>query len=369
MNLETKNARILIVDDQEMNVKLLEKILQRAGYANVLSTTDSRMVENLYLTHHLDLILLDIRMPQMDGFAVLDRLREIESDSYIPVLVLTAQNDKETRIRALEKGAKDFLTKPFDQHEVLLRINNMLEVRLLHNQQRDLNRILDQRVLERTRELNETRLEIIRRLGRAAEFRDNETGYHIIRMSKYSQLIGLGYGLNEAEGELLLNASPMHDIGKIGIPDQILLKPGKLDAREWEVMKTHSAIGADILSGHDSELMLMAREIALNHHEKWDGTGYPHNLSGEDIPLSARIVALSDVFDALTSERPYKKAWSVADAVAEITRSRGRHFDPALVDVFHDVLPQILQVKDQYQEEEADFDKLRNFTKTQSLGQ
>lgn len=358
MTPDKKNAKILIVDDQVVNVKLLQKILSLAGYQFVITTTDSREVEPLYREHQPDLVLLDIRMPHLDGFQVMERLNEIEQDTYIPVLVLTAQNDNETKMRALETGAKDFLTKPFDQHEVLLRINNMLEVRLLHNQQRNLNKVLDEKVRERTRELNDTRLEIIRRLGRAAEFRDNETGYHIIRMSKFSQMMAREYGMSEDDSELVLNASPMHDIGKIGIPDRILLKPGKLDAQEWTIMKTHATIGAEILSGHDSDLMNMARTIALTHHEKWDGSGYPHGLRGKDIPLVGRIVAISDVFDALTSERPYKKAWPIEQAIAEIRRGAGAHFDPELVEVFDQVLPQILDVRDQYQETEEDLARM-----------
>lgn len=353
----TLPANILIVDDQEMNVRLLEKILEHAGYKNVTCTSDSRKVKDLYLNNNFDLVLLDIRMPHLDGFEVMEQLNEIEKESYTPVLILTAQNDQDTRLHALKLGAKDFLTKPFDQTEVLLRIQNQLEVRLVHHQQRDLNKILDQRVKERTQELNDTRLEVIRRLGRAAEFRDNETGYHIIRMSRYSQIIALNHGLGEEMAELILNASPMHDIGKIGIPDNILLKPGKLDKEEWSIMKTHAAIGADILSGHDSELMETAKEIAMTHHEKFDGSGYPHGLKGNDIPLTARIVAISDVFDALTSVRPYKEAWPVEKAVAEIHNCSGKHFDPELMEVFDRSLPEILEVRSQYQEEEQDFNK------------
>ncbi len=357
MIIDTSNANILIIDDQEINVRLLERILAQAGYSNLTGITDPREVEALCAKQQFDLILLDIRMPHMDGFDVLEQLKNIPTESYVPVLILTAQNDQDTKLRALQLGAKDFLTKPFDQTEVLLRINNLLEVRLMHEQQRNINKVLDDRVRERTQELHDTRLEVIRRLGRAAEFRDNETGYHIIRMSKYSQIIASTFGLGDEEADLILNASPMHDIGKIGIPDQILLKPGKLDKQEWEIMKTHAAIGAEILSGHDSELMLMASEIALNHHEKFDGSGYPNGLGGTDIPVSARIVALSDVFDALTSERPYKKAWPVEEAVAEIRKCSGQHFDPQLVEAFEQSLPAILDVRSRYQESAQDFDK------------
>lgn len=359
MNQEQLSANILIVDDQKPNVRLLQKILGNAGYKNVIATTDPTQVESLYKEHDFDLVLLDIRMPKMDGFQVMAMLNELEHESYVPVLVLTAQNDDATKLRALEAGAKDFLVKPFDQIEVMLRISNMLEVRLLHKQARNQNKILDQKVRDRTRELNETRLEVIRRLGRAAEYRDNETGFHIIRMSKFTQLIALKAGMDEGQAELLLNASPMHDIGKIGIPDRILLKPGKLDAEEWNIMRTHAKIGADILSGHDSALMGMASEIALCHHEKWDGSGYPNGLSGKDIPLSGRIVAISDVFDALTSVRPYKKAWPVEEAINEIERGAGKHFDAELVEVFHQTIPEILDVRSRYIENETHFDKMR----------
>lgn len=210
------------------------------------------------------------------------------------------------------------------------------------------NAMLEVKVQERTKELHDAHLELVQRLGRAAEYRDNETGFHIIRMGQYSALLGRAAGMTEAECEMLLHASPMHDIGKIGIPDRILLKPGKLDPEEWEIMKTHTLIGSELLSGSSSPLMQMAAIIAETHHEKWDGSGYPHGLKGEEIPLVGRICALCDVFDALTTERPYKKAWSVADAVAEIERGSGTHFDPRLVELFKQMLPEILAVKDRY---------------------
>ena len=348
-----KSAKILIVDDQTPNVTLLEKMLRAEGYVNVVATTDSRQVSELYVQQHFDLVMLDLNMPYLTGFDVMQQLRELEPDSYVPILVLTAQPDMKTKLRALESGARDFLTKPFDRLEVLTRIRNMLEVRLMHNQVCDQNRILEEKVQERTRELADTRFEIIRRLGRAAEYRDNETGLHIIRMSKYSGLLGRAAGMSEQQCELLLNASPMHDIGKIGIPDSILLKPGKLDEDEWKVMKTHPAIGAEILSGHASELMRMASQIALTHHEKWDGSGYPNGLQGEEIPLVGRVVAVCDVFDALTTARPYKKAWPVEEAIAYIADNSGKHFDPALTQLCPEVLPAILDIRERYAEPDS----------------
>lgn len=346
-------ARVLIVDDEPVNVKLLEKMLRAEGYVNVYSVTDPREVKPLYESQPFDLILLDINMPYLNGFDVMQQLKEIETESYLPILILTAQTDRETRLQALKSGAKDFLTKPLDRAEVLNRIHNMLEVRLLHNKVRDQNRELERKVHERTKALYDTRLEIVRRLGLAAEYRDNETGLHIIRMSKISQLMGLAHGLDEDGAEMLLNASPMHDIGKIGIPDRILLKPGKLNASEWEIMKTHSTIGGKILSGHSSPLMDMAREIALTHHEKWDGSGYPEGLAGDEIPLVGRIVAIADVFDALTSARPYKKPWSHDDAVAFMKEQSGKHFDPALIKIFLAVMKDIQAISKKYAEPEA----------------
>lgn len=344
-----KAATILVVDDQPVNVKLLEKVLLAEGYPNVISTTDSREAVNLFLAHNCDLVLLDLNMPHIDGYGVMQELQRISED-YPPVLVLTALKDRDSRVRALESGARDFVSKPFDRVELLSRIRNMLEVRMLNKAMKQQNQLLEEKVYERTRELDETRLEIIRRLGRAAEYRDNETGLHIIRMSQYSQIIGMADGMTESEADMLLNASPMHDIGKIGIPDQILLKPGKLTPEEWEIMKTHSTIGAEILSGHESELMQVAREIALHHHEKWDGSGYPNGQTGDEIPLVGRIVAIADVFDALTTVRPYKKAWKVEDAVDYIAQNRATHFDPRLVDLFMKCLTEILAIRAKYPE-------------------
>ena len=342
-----KEAKVLIVDDQPANVTLIEKMLEIDGYINVISTTDPCQVERLYRQQNSDLVLLDLNMPVMDGYQVLAKIREVDPD-YPPIIVLTAQSDRESRIKALDLGARDFLAKPFDRVELMTRIRNMLEVRILSNAMKHQNEILDGMVKERTRELHDTRLEVIRRLGRAAEYRDDMTGFHIVRMSRYAQAIARVAGMSEKEAEMLLNASPMHDIGKIGIPDSVLMKPGKLDAEEWKIMQTHVEIGVEILSGSAFELMNMAAEIAQTHHEKWDGSGYPAGLSGNDIPLSGRIVALADVFDALTTERPYKKAWPLDDALDYIKEQSGKHFDPGLVEKFTVVLPEILNIREYY---------------------
>ena len=347
---ETLTATILAVDDEPANVKLLERTLRTFGHHNLLATTDPRLVLDLFRQHDVDLIILDLNMPHMDGFEVMRQLRTLGRDDIPPILILTAQHDQEHRVRALREGAHDYVTKPFSVDELMARVRNLLQVQLYQKSMRDRNQWLEERVRERTRALYDTRLQIVRRLGRAAEFRDNETGLHIVRMSKISALLGEAAGLDSGQCELLLNASPMHDIGKIGIPDHILLKPGRFEPHEWEIMKTHTTIGAEILSGDDSELLSVAREIALSHHEKWDGSGYPHGLAGEAIPLVGRIVALADVFDALTSERPYKKAWSTEAALQYLNDQRGKHFDPRMVELFEDRLAAVLAINRQYAE-------------------
>ena len=350
MNLKTQilQANILIIDDEAVNVKLLHKILARKGYTNIQGTSDPREVEGLCEKTEFDAFLLDIRMPHIDGYGIMKMLRKRFADDYMPVLILTAQTDKETRLKALEYGAKDFLTKPFDQLEALTRIYNLLDVRLMHQRVKKQNFLLEETVKKRTQELYDTRREVINRLGLAAEYRDNETGNHIIRMSQFSQRLALEHGLSEARAETILNAAPMHDIGKIGIPDKVLLKPGKLDQDEWKIMQSHVTIGAKILSGQQSELMTIARLIALHHHEKWDGTGYPANLKGEEISIEGRICAIADVFDALLSDRPYKKPWSVEKTIALIEEEAGKHFDPALTPLVRKILPDLLIIKDKY---------------------
>ncbi|MGZ5026785.1 MAG: HD domain-containing phosphohydrolase [Methylobacter sp.] len=337
-------ARILIVDDESVNLKLLDKMLSAQGYSNLVLVQDSRQVLELYRQARTDLILLDINMPHLDGFQVMEQLKALDDPLFPPVVILTAQHGQDFLLRALNAGARDFITKPFYCNELLARVRNMLDAQLMQRLLYDQKNVLNEMVRSRTDELRRTRLQVVQQLGRAAEYRDNETGNHILRMSHISALLAKSIGWNEADCELMLHASPMHDIGKIGIPDHILLKPGKFEPEEWEIMKTHAVIGANILEGDDSDLMKCAGEIALTHHEKWDGSGYPHGLSGEAIPLTGRIAALADVFDALTSIRPYKKAWTVEAAVDLIKDNSGSHFDPDLVVVFLEQLPEILKI-------------------------
>ena len=344
MNINFLKSKILIVDDEPANVELLEDILEEEGYTYFRSTTDSRKTIDMYEEIRPDLVLLDLNMPYLDGFQVMEQLKKLEQDSYAPILVLTAQSDRNTRLRALAAGARDFIGKPFDITEVTQRISNMLEIRLLHNQIKDQNRILELKVQDRTYELEETRREAILRLGRAAEYRDNETGMHVIRMSRLSARLAREIGLDERECQLILQASPMHDVGKIGIPDNILLKPGQLDDQEWQTMKLHPEIGAKILSGSRSELMQMAESIALTHQERWDGSGYPYKLKGEEIPLAGRIVAVADVFDALTSKRYYKDAFSVEESMKIIEENSGKDFEPRLVKAFKNALPEMIKI-------------------------
>lgn len=346
--MDVTSGRILIIDDQDAQILLLRKLLKTAGYGSVATTTDPSEAAALYSEFKPDVVLLDLHMQPINGFEVLEQLKQVEKSSYLPVLMITAVDDPEVLGRALDSGARDFLRKPYDRVEALARIRGMIELRMLHNQVLDQNRVLEDTVRERTKELRETRLEVIRRLGRAAEYRDNETGMHIIRMSVSAARLGRAVGMSAEQCELLLNASPMHDIGKIGIPDRILLKPGPLDEGEWEIMKRHPAIGAELLAGGGSELMALAEEIALTHHEKWDGSGYPRGLAGDAIPLSARVCAVCDVFDALLSRRPYKDPWTVERSLAEIDARSGTHLDPTIVAHFKRIIDEILAIQRTY---------------------
>lgn len=329
------HARILIIDDQSENVALLRRLLSKAGYDEVQSTIEPSRAEILYEAYRPDLVLLDLHMPEMDGFAVLERLRSLTAPgTYLPILVLTGDHDPLKRRRALAAGATDFLAKPFDIVEVVLRIRNLLETRHLHRLLSNQNAVLEQGVRQRTRELEDAQSEILARLAAAGEHRDDDTGRHTIRVGELSAAIAQTLGLASEAVQLIRAAAPLHDVGKIGVPDHILLKSGKLTPEEFDVMKTHTTIGAAILAGGRSALVMEAERIALNHHERWDGMGYPNRVGGPAIPLGARIVAVADVFDALTHERPYRAAWAVDRVMEEIRAQSGHHFDPAVVAAF-----------------------------------
>jgi len=332
---------ILVVDDAPENIDVLSGVLSTSY--KIKAAINGEKALKIAFASSPDLILLDIMMPGMDGYEVCRRLKDDPRTKNIPVIFVTAKSDVKDETHGFELGAVDYITKPVSPPIVLARVHAQLALY-------DQNRELEEKVKQRTAELNETRAEIIQRLGRAAEFKDNETGMHVIRMSHYSRIIAKAIGFDDTEADLLLDAAPMHDLGKIGIPDNVLLKPGKLDADEWDLMKKHPEFGAEILGEHESKLLHMARIVALTHHEKWNGQGYPSGLAGEDIPLVGRIVAIADVFDALTTERPYKDAWPVEKAVNLIKEEAGQHFDPALASAFLDNLPEILNVKEKYAE-------------------
>lgn len=336
---------ILLVDDEPMNLHLLKSILSN-DYAPVFAKNGPEALNQAF-HHQPDLILLDVMMPGMDGYSVCQQLKADARTEKIPVIFVSAMSDVQDETRGFEAGAVDYISKPISPPIVQARVKTHLALR-------DQNRALEKKVRERTAELRQTRLDIIHRLGRAAEFRDNETGFHVIRMSHCSQLLAEKAGLDDETAHVILQASPMHDVGKIGIPDRILLKPGPLDPDEWALMKRHPEFGAQIIGHYDSSLLRMAATIAMTHHEKWDGSGYPHGLAGNDIPIHGRIVAIADVFDALTSERPYKKAWPVEDAFDFIRDQANRHFDPDLVQPFLSARKEILEIRKRWSEPEGE---------------
>lgn len=342
MSNETSKATVLVVDDTPENIEVLSGILS-PHYKVKFATNGSKAIQIMLSGNAADIVLLDVMMPGMNGLDVCRQLKSDPRTRRIPVIFVTALGEVANETEGLAVGAVDYITKPVSAPIVLARIRTHLALY-------DQNRELALRIQQQTQEINTTRLEVIRRLGRAAEYKDNETGLHVIRMSHYSHLLGQAVGLPVEETDTLLHAAPMHDVGKIGIPDAILRKPGALDAHEWQIMKQHPQMGAEIIGESTSPLMHMAREIALTHHEKWNGSGYPRGLKEEDIPLAGRIVALADVFDALTTERPYKKAWTVNDALELIRKERGSHFDPNLVDHFFKIQPEILNIKEKFAE-------------------
>ena len=339
MDLNLERARILIVEDEKANLILLERILQRAGYSELRSTQDPREALRLFEGFRPDLVCTDLHMPHLSGLELIAELsRRIPAETYLPIVMLTADLKPEAEQLALSLGAKDFLNKPFKATQIQLRVRNLLQTRFLHLALQEQNRLLESKVRERTVELETARLDVIERLAMAAEYRDHTTGQHALRVGILAARLGERLGLPAEELELLQRAAPLHDVGKIGIPDEILLKPGKLNDQEWVVMKSHVELGGRLLAESHSKLVQLAELIALTHHERWDGSGYPRGLKGDEIPVVGQIVALADVFDTLTHQRPYKQAWSVEEATAEIQRQRGCWFGPRVVDAFFDIL-------------------------------
>lgn len=327
-----KRSKILIVDDQEANIELLSSILRERGFIGLQSLTDSRLVLPLFAEFEPDLVLLDLRMPHVDGLSLLKQLRSrIPEGVYLPFVIITGDLSDQSKQMALTLGAKDFLTKPLRLNEAVLRIYNLLETRFLYLELQEQNRVLDERVRERTRDLQLAHDQILRHLALAADYRDDLTGLHAQRVGVLAALLAQTIGLPEDEVNLIRGAAPLHDLGKIGIPDQILLKTGELTPEEFEIIKTHVAIGGRILSGSSFPLLKMAEQIARYHHEHWDGSGYL-SIKGDAIPLPARLTAVADTFDVLSHSRPYKPACPLEEVLAEITRERGHQFDPALVD-------------------------------------
>lgn len=352
MNNAEKNT-ILVVDDTRENIDVLGGIL-RSDY-RIMVANSGQMALKIVAEHPPDLILLDIMMPGMDGYEVCSQLKRVDATRHIPIIFVTALDDAEDETRGFDLGAADYITKPVKTSVVRARVQAHLALA-------DQRRHLEQLVKERTNELEnsyhqlecsnkkleQAYLDTVRQLGRAADYRDNETGMHVMRVGNFSKLLGLAHGLQESLAELLMYASMMHDIGKIGIRDHILLKPGKLTDEEFAVMKQHPEIGAEIIGDHDADVLKMAKQISLAHHEKWNGKGYPHGLSGEGIPIVGRIVAIADVFDALTSDRPYKKAWTIEDAMLLIEKEAGQHFDPNLVRLFLGMEKELRQIAAEY---------------------
>ncbi|RFP11471.1 MULTISPECIES: HD-GYP domain-containing protein [unclassified Duganella] len=323
---------ILAVDDEASNLQLLRHILQ--DQYRLLFAKDGPRALELARQERPQLILLDVMMPGMTGYEVCRLLKEDEATAAIPVIFVTALSDASDEVVGFDAGAVDYITKPVSPPIVRARVRTHLS-------------------LVRVDELARTRLEIVQRLGLAAEYKDNETGLHVIRMSHYSRILGRAAGMSEAEADDLLHAAPMHDVGKIGIPDSILRKPGPLETSEWKIMQTHAAIGGDIIGQHPGGMLAMAHQVAMTHHEKWDGSGYPNGLAGREIPLVGRIVAIADVFDALTSARPYKPEWPIPQAVEYLEQQRGKHFDAELVDLFLTQMPALLEVKQRWAERTA----------------
>ncbi|TMO73179.1 two-component system response regulator [Pseudoalteromonas sp. S3776] len=330
MDFSNDKPRILIVDDEPANLKVMREVLGNQYRMSFAKSGAAALA--LLEKEQPKLILLDIMMPDMNGFEVCQILKSTPTLSHIPIIFVTALGDESDEFKGFELGAVDYITKPISPAIVRARVKTHLS-------------------LVQAEQLKQAHVDLVHRLGRAAEYKDTDTGEHIARMSQYSKLLALEFGMGEQQAELLRQAAPMHDVGKIGIPDAILLKPGRLTPDEFDHMKQHAAIGAQILANSSSPLLQLAHKLAIEHHEKWDGSGYPNGLKGEQISVEGRIVAIADVFDALTSKRPYKEAWSVEEALEHMQAQAGKHFDPDLINLFVNKLDGIIAIKNAYQEQ------------------
>ena len=345
------NQRVLIIDDTDVNLRMLGTLVKRLAPAQAHSFSDPLQALEFARHTRVDLVVVDFMMPEMDGLEFICQFRAIAGAQTIPVLMVTANDERAVRYRALESGADDFLSKPVDPVEFLARVKNLLKLsdatRKLTNQAA----WLAESVRIATQEVRARERETVVCLAKAAEHRDADTGMHILRMSHYSRLIARELKMSEQDQDLLLDAAAMHDIGKVAIPDRILLKPGKLDPEELAVMREHAVLGYELLKDSSSPLLQAGAAIALGHHEKFDGSGYPQGLQGENIPIFSRIVAVADVFDALSSARPYKRAWTIDEAADHLRAGRGGHFDPACVDAFLGAWPEVLEIRARFQDE------------------
>jgi len=345
--------RVLVVDDSKLNLEVYSRVLRQLEDTETVPFLSSLQAFAWTAENTPDVVVVDYRMPDLDGLQFVEAFRSKPSNADVPIVMITASKDKEVRLQALKLGVDDFAEKPADPVEFLVRIRNLLKLRDRSKKLGDRAAWLAQEVRRATTEIARREQETILRLTRATEHRDKETKNHIVRMGHYAKLLAKAIGLSEERQELLFLAAPMHDIGKVAVPDRILLKEGKLTPEEWDIMKSHARAGYEILKDSDSPLIQLGAEIAISHHEKWDGSGYPKGLLGEAIPLSGRICAISDVFDALLSIRPYKPAWRLPDVIEQLRRGRGGHFDPVLVDAFLDIMVEIQEVRRQFRDEAA----------------
>lgn len=370
-----RESCVMIVDDEEINVDVVQAYLEEEGFSNFVTTTDSREAINLAHLHRPDVVLLDINMPHVNGLEILRSMRIDAALKRIPTVILTAETGADNKLKALRLGATDFLAKPVDPSELMLRLENVLAAKVYHDTLQDYSEQLERQVRERTSDLEHSRREAIECLARAAEFRDDVTGRHVIRVGRYSAILARQMGFDSERISVLESAAQLHDLGKIGIPDAILNKPGKLTDEEYDVIKTHCTIGYNVISppkgacsvtnrthddsgrpfhpsGTTSPVLMLASTIAATHHEKWNGRGYPNGLVGENIPIEGRIVAVADVFDALTSKRCYKDPMSKEQCFEILREGRGEHFDPQVIDAFFAVEEEILQTLDRLRDPE-----------------